>query len=158
MAGSLTRHGESYILNLAFKGVGTLPTTLYIGLATTNTPGAVFNDDMTLANLADTGFGIQEVKDGNYDRQIIQFYDPAIGADNKTGISNQGNIQFGPWLTDSLMQDGTTPLPVTHCFITDTILGTSGNIIAWMSLDNPKEPTAGDMLVFYDSDIRFTLD
>lgn len=158
MAGSLTRYGESFILNLVFKGVGTLPSTLFIGLATTNTPGAVFNDDMTLANLADVGSGIQEVKDGNYNRQIIEFYDPNIGVDNKTGISNEGNIQFGPWLTDSLMPDGTTPLPVTHCFITDSVVGTEGNIIAWMSLDNPKEPTAGDMLVFYDGDIRFTLD
>jgi hypothetical protein len=158
MAGSLTRYGESYILKLAFKGQGTPPQTLFIGLATTNTPGAVFNDSMTLLNLADSSSGIQEVNDGNYNRQIIEFYDPIVGVDNKTGITNDGNIQFGPWLADSLMQDGITPLPVTHCFITDAVTGTSGNIIAWMTLDNSKNPTAGDMLVFYDGDIRFTLD
>lgn len=139
MPGSLTRYGEQLALNLLFRKTGTAPTDLFLGLAT-----AEIYDTSTLAT-------ISEVVDTHYNRQLVSFTAPAVGADNKTAIQNTVDVSFGPWANIS-------PSAITHCFVCDVIAGTSGNILAWLALDVPKTPGQGDMLVFYANGLVFTLD
>jgi hypothetical protein len=146
MAGSLTRYGEQLILNLAFRNAQSsvqAPTTLYVGLTT-----AAIQDGDTMLEVKEN-----EVKDANYRRASVTYKAPEVEG-SITKITNiGGQIAFGPWNADS-------PVNITHCFITDKdapLDDTTANVIAWMNLTVAKKPGQGDMLVFYEGDIKLTL-
>jgi len=144
MAGSLSNYGEQLILNLIFRKTqsgAVAPDNLYVGL----TKGAIYDSQLSTSQLAN------EVTDGHYNRQYVTFGAPVVdGEGSSTVATNNRDVAFGPW-------DLSETEDITHGFICDAAVG-DANIIAWMQLDFAKKPNGGDMLVFYEGDMKLLLD
>jgi hypothetical protein len=150
MAGSLTNYGEKLAMNVLFRKGMSAPegsptsapngaTGLFIGLA----KGTITENNVLTSQ-------VTEVTDANYHRQHFTFTEPVEDVTGYAVVKNTGDIQFGPWAANEAQA-------ITYCFITDAQNGT-GNIIAYMSLDSPKTPASGDMLVFYADGLAFSID
>jgi hypothetical protein len=105
MAGGWTGSGAQLLLNRILRNTGTVPTTLYLGLAT------------VAVTATDTLSTITEVATAGYARQAVTF--AAASGTNPATVSNSGAVTF------TFSAD---PPSVTYAFITDAASGTSGTI------------------------------
>lgn len=138
MAGSLTKYGESLVLDKLFNANGQLPDDLYLGLAT-----ATMDDEDDLSS-------VQEEDDGAYVRQPVTFTSPSDNGTNME-VENDSLIEFPSYAADA--DSG-----VTHAFITDAESGTSGGIISWMVLAESKTPSSGEKLTVPAGNFKITID
>lgn len=105
MAGGWTSAGAQLVLNRILRNTGTVPTTLYLGLAT------------VAVTATDTLGTITEVTTAGYARQTVAF--AAASGTNPSTVSNSGSVTF------TFSAD---PPSIAYAFLTDAASGTSGNI------------------------------
>ena len=105
MAGGWTGSGAQLVLNRLLRNTGTVPSTLYLGLAT------------VAVTATDTLATITEVSTAGYARQAVTF--AAASGTNPATVSNSGAVTF------TFSAD---PPSITYAFITDAASGTSGTI------------------------------
>lgn len=141
MPGSLTNEGEALALNLLLRNTGTMPTNIYIGLAS-NTAGSI-DETATLASLT-------EVDDVGYSRQEVVFNAPILISGKQT-VDNNAQLEFGPWDSDE-------DAGVTYVFICDAETGTSGTLLGILELTTPKSPLAGESLTSAEGNCTFAID
>ena len=138
MAGSLTDYAEELVLNALFRNTGTMPTNVYLGLAT-----SIVDETSTLAD-------ITEEDDSGYARQETTFSAP-VQSTGPAEVENDAQIEFGPW---SAAADN----PINYAFLCDAETGTTGNILAYFELPSPKQPGAGESLLVTIGNCSFSLD
>lgn len=142
MAGSLTDAGEMLALNLLFRNTGTMPSNIYLGLAT-----ATIDDTDDLST-------ITEEDDSAYARQAVTFTTPADNGSGAMEITNDAAIEFGPW--GSVADNA-----VTYAFLTDAQTGNTtsdGDILAWFELPQSKTPASGETLTVPLNELVFDID
>ena len=138
MAGSLADVGEALALNLLFRNTDASPTNVYLGLATSG-----ILDSNSLAEII-------EEDDGGYSRQVVTFTVPADNGAGAMEITNDGQIQFGPWASNA-------DSAITHAFLTDVSSGTTGNLLAWFELPESKTPSSGETLTVPVNELIFSI-
>ena len=139
MAGQLTQFGANRAVQ-AGVGVNVAATAaMYIALATAE---AATPDVATLAS-----FAANEISTAGYSRQEVTFASPS---GDPSAISNDAAITFGPYTAD--------PPEVTHCFLCDTSIGTSGNVMAYWTLTTPRNANDGDTQFFGVGDLNISVD
>ena len=139
MPGELTQFGAN---RAVLAGVGlavSAASGMYVALATDipNSPDT--------ASLAD--FASYELTTSGYSRQAITWTSPS---GDPSEISNENAIEFGPFDAD--------PPNVTHAFLCDTSIGTSGNVMAYFELDTPRNASTGDILRFGENTLKMRID
>jgi hypothetical protein len=112
---------------------------MYIALAT------ALPTSPDTASLAD--FAANELTTGGYSRQAVTWSSPS---GDPSQISNSAAIEFGPFTAD--------PPQVTHCFLCDTSTGTSGNVLAYWTLDTPRDASTNDYLRFAAGALTISVD
>lgn len=105
MAGGWTAAGAQLVQNRILRNTGTVPTTLYLGLAT-----SAVSATTTLGTVA-------EVTTAGYSRQTVTF--AASSGNNPATTSNSGAVTFS--------FSGDAPA-TAYAFLTDAASGTSGSI------------------------------
>jgi hypothetical protein len=139
MAGSFSNTLEEMVLKWAFRGDSvTRPTSWYVGLAT--------------ASIADTDglADITEEDDANYARQSISFDTPSLNASGNQEIANDAQIDFPAY-------DSNADNAVTHAFVATTTDNT-GKLLGYITLDDSKQPSAGEVLSFSAGDLKINQD
>lgn len=137
----LTDAGEKLVLNALFRNTGTLPTNIYIGLAT-NTSGSL--DETALFT------DLIEVDDPGYERKEVIFDTPEI-FNNAQAVKNSTQIEFGPWAEDE-------DAGITYAFLTDSQTGTTGTLLALYPFASAKNPFAGEAQIVTQGSCIFSLD
>lgn len=139
MSGQLTQFGA----NRAMKaGVGenvTATAGMYLALITALPAGP---DTATLAD-----FAANELTESGYSRQAIGWTAPS--GDPST-IANDAEIVFGPFNAD--------PAEVGYIFLVDTSIGTSGNVMAYWTVDTPRDASVGDSIRIAVGDLTISVD
>lgn len=105
MAGGWTASGAQLVLNRILRNTGTVPATLYVGLAT------------VAVTATDTLSTITEVATAGYGRQAVTF--GAASGTNPATVSNSGALTF--------TFSGDAPA-TAYAFLTDASSGTAGSI------------------------------
>lgn len=145
MAGSLTNIGEQLVLEFLFNNSNRQIGFVFLGLIA---GGTITEGD----NLPAVVSSEIEVQDENYQRQIITFSSPLFDEETGEGyVENRNEIQFGPWAADQ-------PEEITQAFITDTLEGDSGLLIAYLDLTHTRQPKAGSVLDVLTGDLVFKID
>lgn len=142
MTGQLTRFGANRAV-IAGVGLGVAATqAMYLALIT------ALPVSPDTASLAD--FAANEVVDpvpGGYSRQAVDWTDP-VG--DPSEIENDATILFGPFQTD--------PPEVGFIFLTDTSIGTTGNVMAYWQLDVARDAMIDDYIRISASDLTMSVD
>jgi len=138
MAGCLTDYAEELVLNALFRNTGTMPTNVYLGLAT-----SIVDETSTLAD-------ITEEDDSGYARKAVTFSAPVQSGTGSAEVENDAQIEFGPW-------SAAADQPITHAFLCDAETGTSGNVIAYFEFSAAKQPGAGESLLVAIGNCTFSL-
>jgi hypothetical protein len=145
MPGSLTNIGEEIVLEFLFNNSSRQIGFVFLGLIA---GGQITEQD----NLLSIVNGEIEVQDENYQRQIITFSSPLVDQETGEGyVENENEIQFGPWAADQ-------PVEITQAFITDTLSGGSGLLLAHLELTHSRQPKAGSFLDILSGDLVFKID
>jgi hypothetical protein len=139
MSGELTQFGANRAIT-AGVGLAVAATSgIYIALAT-NLPSSP-----DTASLSD--FATYELTTGGYSRQQVNWGSPS---GDPSEISNTDPIEFGPFTSD--------PPQVTHAFLCDTSIGTSGNVLAYWQLDTARDASTNDILRFGAGTLKMRID
>lgn len=139
MTGQLTQFGANRAVQ-AGLGLGVSATAaMYIALATAE-PGTP--DTATLADFAGN-----EISTAGYSRQAVDWDGPT---GDPSEMANDDVILFGEFTAD--------PPEVTHCFLTDTSTGTTGNVLAYWALDTARNASSGDYLRFATGELTLSVD
>lgn len=139
MAGQLTQYGANRAVQAGVGQAVTAASAMYIALATAQPGGP---DTATLATFAGN-----EIDTAGYQRQAVTWCAPA---GDPSLISNDPELAFGPFTAD--------PPEVTHCFLCDTSIGTSGNVLAYWALEEARNAENGDTLYFSVGDLEISVD
>jgi hypothetical protein len=138
MTGQLTQFGANRAVQAGLGKNVTAAAAMYIGLLTAlpATPD--------VATLAD--FAANELTTAGYGREVIDWTSPS---GDPSQVANTATIEFGPFSAD--------PPEVTHCFLCDTSIGTSGNVMAYWEFDTPRDVTTNDSLLIGDGDLTLSV-
>jgi hypothetical protein len=138
---SLTNDGEKLVLNALFRNTGTLPTNIYVGLATN--PAGSLDETVQLADLT-------EVDDAGYERKESVFTAPVINGDSYE-IENSAQIEFGPWAENE-------DIGITYAFLCDVASGTTGIVLGLYHFSSVKMPLAGEAQIITQGSCTFSID
>jgi hypothetical protein len=139
MSGQLTQFGAN---RAVLAGVGeqvTATAAMYLALATAE---AASPDTATLATWAGN-----EISTAGYSRQEVSWGSPS---GDPSLIANDAEVEFGPFSAD--------PPEVTHVFLCDTSIGTSGNVMAYWQLTTARNAESGDTQYFGIGDLTISVD
>lgn len=139
MSGELTQAGAN---RAARAGVGQAVSAaagMYMALATALPSGP---DTATLA-----AWGSVEVSTSGYGRQAV-IWDAPSG--DPSEVQSAGDITFGPFTAD--------PPSIGYAFLCDTSIGTSGDCLAFWTLEVARDAENGDSLRFSAGEIRLSVD
>lgn len=139
MAGQLTQFGANRAVQAGVGQAQAATAAMYIALATAE---AATPDVATLAS-----FAANEISTAGYSRQVVSWAAPS---GDPSAIANDAEVAFGPFTAD--------PPEVTHCFLCDTSIGTSGNVLAYWTLTTPRDANNGDTLRFGVGDLSISVD
>ena len=139
MSGQLTQFGANRAVQAGVGKSQAATAAMYIALATAE---AATPDVATLAN-----FAANEITTAGYSRQAVTWGSPS---GDPSEIANDALIEFGPFTAN--------PPEVTHCFLCDTSIGTSGNVMAYWELTTPRNAGDGDKLWFPIGDLKISVD
>ena len=128
--GQIMEYGEKKALATITGSVQSAVTT-YLALVTAAPASGA---DLTMAAYAASEFSTSD----GYARQPYVAGPPTSAAPSVIG--NSSTITFGP-IT------GSAPGTATWAILTDTVSGTSGNVIASYLLTNPRTPLVNDSLI-----------
>lgn len=137
---SLTNDGEKLVLNALFRNTGSLPTNIYLGLAT-NSFGSL-DETVQLSDLT-------EVDDAGYERKEVIFTAP-VESNDAFQIENNAQIEFGPWAEDE-------DAGIVYAFLTDSQTGTSGIVIGLYEFTSAKTPLAGEAQIVTQGSCKFSI-
>jgi len=137
MTGQLTQYGRNRAINAGVGNQEAATSAMYLALATAlpATPQTA-----TLA-----AFGSVEITTGGYDRQAITWNSASGGT-----ITNSGTVLFGQFSAD--------PPSVEYIFECDTSSGSTGNVMAYWTLDEAVDAGNGDYIQFAPDDISLAVD
>jgi hypothetical protein len=136
MPGQLSTVGANNALDGALGRVTQTARTVYIALLTAAPTDATTNATMT------------EYTATGYARQSVAWAAPS---GDPSATSNSGTLTFGPFTAG-------TGATVTHIACVSSASGTSGDFIAYWTLDASRTPATNDSLVFTAGDIDLDLD
>lgn len=139
MSGQLTQFGAN---RAVMAGVGqdvTATAAMYLALITALPAGP---DTATLAN-----FAANELATAGYSRQEVDW--TSVSGDPSL-IANDAEIVFGPFTAD--------PAAVQYLFLTDTSIGTSGNVMAYWTGDAEQDAGNGDSIRIAAGDLTISVD
>lgn len=139
MAGQLTQFGANRAVKAGVGETVTATAAMYLALATAEPAGP---DTATLAE-----FAANEISTAGYERQAVTW---SAASGDPSLISNAAQLDFGPFSAD--------PPEVTHCFLCDTSLGTSGNVMAYWTLTTARDADDGGTLYFAADDLTISVD
>lgn len=136
MTGQLTQFSHNRAVSAGVGSQIAATSAIYLALATALplTPNT--------ATLGD--FAANELTTDGYSRQAVTW-----GAASAGVIANSGNITFGPFTAD--------PPNVTHAFLTDTSIGTTGNVMAYWEWTTARDVDNGDSLVVGSGDLTMSV-
>ena len=137
MTGQLTTYARNRAINAGIGNAESAIATKYLALATALPTGP---GTATLAS-----FNAHEITTGGYSRQTITWASASGGT-----IANSGTVLFGAF--------GADPPSVGYCWEADTSLGTTGNVIAYWTLDDPLDAASGDYIQFSPGDVTMAVD
>lgn len=137
MSGQLTTYARQRAVNAGVGNSESAIATQYLALATALPTGP---GTATLAS-----FAAHEISTSGYSRQSVGWASPSGGT-----IAHSGTVLFGPFSAD--------PPSVAYCWECDTSLGTTGNVIAYWTLDTPLDAANGDYIQFSPGEITMAVD
>lgn len=140
MSGQLTQWGANRAVQAGVGQAVAASPGMYLALATA-LPASP--DTATLADFVTAG----EITTAGYSRQGVTWSTP--GGD-PSEVSNGAVVTYGPYTAD--------PPEVTHCFLCDTSIGTSGNVLAYWELTTPRDALTGDYQFFGVDDLAISVD
>jgi hypothetical protein len=139
MSGQLTQFGANRGVQVGVgKGLAAA-AAMYLALATAEAAGP---DTATLED-----FAANELTTAGYSRQPVTWNTPS---GDPSQVPNDSAITFGTFMAD--------PPNVTHCFLTDTSIGTVGNVMAYWTFTTPRDANSGDTLVVGIGDLTMSVD
>jgi hypothetical protein len=139
MSGQLTQFGANRAVQAGVGQDVAAAAAMYLALATALPAGP---DTATLA-----GFNAYEITTTGYGREEVGWSTP--GGD-PSEIENDAEIEFGPFTAD--------PPPVQYLFLTDTSIGTSGNVLAYWEADAEQNADTGDSIRIAAGDLTISVD
>jgi hypothetical protein len=139
MSGQLTQFGANRAVQAGVGVAQAATAAMYLALATAE---AASPDTATLATWA-----AGEIATAGYSRQEVAWGSPS---GDPSQIANDAAIEFGPFTAD--------PPEVTHCFLCDTSIGTTGNVMAYWALTAPRDAANGDTLTFGVGGLTISVD
>ena len=137
MTGQLTLYGRQRAINAGIGNSESAISTKYLAMATALPTGP---GTATLAS-----FAAHEITTGGYSRQSITFNTPTGGT-----VDNAGTVLYGVFSGD--------PPNIPYIWECDTSTGTTGNVIAYWTLDAPLDANSGDYIQFSPGDITMAVD
>lgn len=135
MPGQLSTRGANIALDAATGRATQTARTTYLALLT-----AAPTDATTLATMS-------EVTTAGYARQACAFTAPSS---DPSLTSNSATITFGPFTAD--------PPNITHCALVSAASGTTGDFIAFWTLDTARDPANGESIQCAAGALTLTLD
>lgn len=139
MSGQLTQFGANRAVQAGVGKSQSAASGMYLALATAE---AATPDVATLAD-----FAANEISTAGYSRQGVTWGAPS---GDPSAVANDAVITFGPFSAD--------PPEVTHVFLCDTSIGTSGNVLAYWTLTTARDAGNGDSLYFGVGDLTISVD
>lgn len=139
MAGELTQYGANRAVQAGVGQAVSAAAGMYVALATA-LPASP--DTATLSD-----FAANELATAGYSRQSVTWSSPS---GDPSQISNSAAIEFGPFTAD--------PPQVTHAFLCDVASGTTGNVLAYWTLDTPRDAAINDYLRFAAGALTISVD
>lgn len=139
MSGQLTQAGANRAVQAGVGKTQSAAAGMYLALATALPAGP---DTATLA-----AFGSVEVTTAGYSRQAVDWTAPSGDPSN---IENDAAIEFGTFSAD--------PPSITHVFLSDASIGTSGSVYAYWELDTARDGASGDIARFAAGDLDISVD
>ena len=137
MTGQLTTLARNRAINAGIGNAESAVATKYLALATALPTGP---GTATLAS-----FAAHEISTSGYSRQEVTWGGVSGGT-----VYNSGTVLYGVFTAD--------PPNVTHCWETDTSIGTSGNVLAYWTLGTALDAASGDYIQFSPNDISMAVD
>ena len=137
MTGQLTTYGRNRAINAGVGNAEAATSAMYLALAT-----ALPASPQT-ATLGD--FDDHEITTGGYDRQAVTWASASGGS-----IANDGTILFGQFSAD--------PPSVQYAFECDTSSGSTGNVMAYWTLDEAVDANNGDFIQISPTDLVLAID
>ena len=137
MTGQLTLYGRQRAINAGIGNSESAIATKYLAMATALPTGP---GTATLAS-----FNAHEITTSGYSRQEITFSTPTGGT-----VSNAGTVLYGSFSAD--------PPSLQYIWECDTSTGTTGNVVAYWTLDDPLDAASGDFIQFSPGDIKMAVD
>ena len=137
MTGQLTTYARNRAVNAGVGNSESAIATQYLALATALPTGP---GTATLAS-----FNAHEITTGGYSRQAITWASPSGGT-----IAHSGTVLFGAFSAD--------PPSVAYIWECDTSTGTTGNVIAYWTLDDPLDAASVDYIQFSPGEIEMAVD
>ena len=139
MSGQLTQFGANRAVQAGVGQDVTATAAMYLALITALPAGP---DTATLA-----GFAANEIATAGYSRQEVT-WDTVSG--DPSAILNAADIVFGPMTAD--------PPSVQYLFLTDTSIGTSGNVMAYWTADEAQDAGDGDSIRIAAGELAISVD
>jgi hypothetical protein len=139
MSGELTQFGANRAVVAGVGKAQAATSAMYVALATALPAGP---DTATLAS-----FVANEITTGGYSRQVVDWTSPT-GDPSK--VANDDIILFGEFSAD--------PPEVGYAFLTDTSIGDLGNVMAYWTLDTPRDAATGDYIRFASGELTMSVD
>jgi len=132
MTGQITLYGRNRAVNAGIGNEESARPNLYLAMATALPTGP---GTATLAS-----FNAHEITTGGYSRQTITWNSASGGT-----VDNAGTVLFGQFTAD--------PPSLQYIFECDTATGTTGNVLAYWTLDDALNAANGDYIQFSPGDI-----
>lgn len=127
MAGEFSDTGGKRALDAVTGRATATARTTYLALLTAAPSDATTDGTISVTEYAATG----------YSRQTVTWTTPALNGSSIPESSNSGVLTFGPFTAGT----GST---ITHAALVSAASGTSGDMLAWWSLDTSRTPAVND--------------
>lgn len=137
MTGQLTQYSRNRAVNAGIGNAESAVATKYLAMATALPTGP------GTASLA--SFAAHEISTSGYSRQSIGWASASGGT-----IANSGTVLYGQFTAD--------PPSIAYVWQCDTSIGTTGNVLAYWTLDSPLDANSGDYIQFSPGDITIAVD
>lgn len=139
MSGELTQAGANRAVVAGVGQAVSASAGMYVALATA-LPAAP--ETATLAT-----FAADEVTTAGYSRLAVTWGSPS---GDPAEIANDAALEFGPFTAD--------PPSVGYAWLCTTSTGTSGDVLAYWTLDTPRDAANGDALRFAVGGLKISAD
>lgn len=139
MPGEFSNFGSNRALDAVTGRATATSQTTYLALLT-----AAPTDTTTLA-------GMSEYTATGYSRVSVSWSTPALNGSGVPESANSGAITFGPFTAG-------TGATISHCALVDAASGTTGNILAFWTLDTSRTPATNDSVQFATSALKISVD